>query len=187
MNRFTRWWHGSCPWQPSCCQGSSQGSAPVSPHGSPPSLPPVTPFPTPQRQAVIIANSSLTFLPCSPAVALSLFFLHSSSEICSFLGVRPLHQHPPPVSPSLLSLVSAGFFFFFGFSPSLTLCFASSLSICLPLSVHACAALTPGPSESQCTFLSVGLFLSGWLWVFVFISPPSPNRSQPETPWGSRV
>ena len=158
---------------------------------------------SPQVSPVTSACDSFPPLPnvklSSSSTPPSLFFpaarllLYPYSSSTAALKSVPFLVSAPSISipllcPHLSCLLSLlAFFFFFGFSPSLTLCFACSLSICLPLSVHACAALTPGPSESQCTFLSVGLFLSGWLWVFVFISPLSPNRSQPETPWGSRV
>lgn len=59
------------------------------------SLPPITPSQLPS----IKLSPSPTPL-CSLAVAISSLFLRSSSsssdsEICSFLGLRLLHQHPP--------------------------------------------------------------------------------------------
>lgn len=62
-------------------------------------LPPITPSQLPS----IKLSPSPTPL-CSLAVAISSLFLRSSSdsEICSFLGLRLLHQHPPllPTPPT---------------------------------------------------------------------------------------
>lgn len=107
-------------------------------HRSPPSHPPVTPFPRLPSIKLSLPTPPSFFLPTARLLLYPHFFLHSNSEICFFLGVRPLHQHPPLVSPTLLLD-----FFFFCFSPSLTLCFACALSICLSLSVHACFVCSP--------------------------------------------
>lgn len=63
------------------------------------SLPPITS----QLPSISIKLSSAPTPLCSLAVAISSLFLRSSSsdsEICSFLGLRLLHQHPPhPPAP----------------------------------------------------------------------------------------
>ena len=97
-----RWWHRFCLWQPSRCQGFQEGSSPVSPHRSPPSHPPVTPFPQLPSTKLSLPTPPSFFLPTARLLLYPHFFLHSNSEICFFLGVRPLHQHPPLVSPTLL-------------------------------------------------------------------------------------
>lgn len=135
--------------------GSDPASLPVA--AKPPPVPLRGPFPGLSSQVSPVTSTCHSFsqlpnvkLSLSPAPP-SLFFptarlllylplfLHSNSEICSFLGLRPLRQHPPPMSPSLLALVLDS-------GPSLSaLCpfvgpFLSALVLC--------AALSPGPSES---------------------------------------
>lgn len=113
------------------------------------------------------STSPSLFLPTARLLLYPHFFLHSNSEICSFLGLHPLQQHSPPVSPSLLSLVSASFGF--SLSDSVLSLSAPSPSVCPSLCMLVlCAAvsqppLNPPPSRSLslCSlFCSMFVYLS---------------------------
>lgn len=102
----------------------------------------MTPFPISPPQAVTPPSPPSLFLPEARLLLYLHFFLHSNSEICSFLGLRP---HPPLASPSL-SLLSPLF------PPSLLSCLCFSLVVTLPDSVPPLSALCPSVCPSLCLF-----------------------------------
>lgn len=135
------------------------------------------------------STSPSLFLPTARLLLYPHFFLHSNSEICSFLGLHPLQQQPPPVSPSLLSLVSASFGF--SLSDSVLSLSAPSPSVCPSLCMLVlCAAvsqppLNPPPSHSLSLSLCVLCFV-----VCLSISPSSlcvSQTTQPQISQGSIV